>query len=102
MFLLLFEKNNKKEATINSITTNMTSTLEFVINISIIDLTFICSKLSKSLLNIKCILTVKYAITHTLNIKATINNIFLLIFPLSYFYFSLKVYTIYLKKSPSI
>ena len=85
MFLLLLEKNNKKEATINSIITNMTSTLELFINISIIDLTFICSKLSKSLLNIKFKLTVKYAVTHTLNIKAIINNIFLLIFSLSYF-----------------
>jgi len=68
----------------------MTSTLEFFINVSIIDLTFICSKLSKSLLNIKCKLTVKYPVTHTLNIKATINNTFLFIFLLSYFKFFIK------------
>ena len=80
MFFLLFEKNNKKDVTINSSITNITSTFGFVIIVFIIDWAFICSKLLNSLINIKCRLTEKYAVTPILNIKAITNkmNLFIL------------------------
>lgn len=80
MFFLLFEKSNKKDVTISSSITNITSTFGFVIIVFIIDWAFICSKLLNSLINIKCRLTEKYAVTPILNIKAITNkmNLFIL------------------------
>ena len=80
MFLFLLENNNKKDAIISSITTNIISTILLLIIVLIIVLTSICNKLLKLLLNTKCRLTEKYALTHTLNIRAIINKINLLIF----------------------
>ena len=74
MFFLLFEKSNKKDVTISSSITNITSTFGFVIIVFIIDWAFICSKLLNSLINIKCRLTEKYAVTPILNIKAITNK----------------------------
>lgn len=88
MFFLLLTKNNKKDATISSIITNITSTLLLLIRVFIIDSTFICNNSLKLLLNIKCKLTVKYAVILTLTINAIINNILLFI-DFSYFFNSI-------------
>ena len=84
-FFICRENSNKKEATISSIIQNIVSTLESFTNVFIIVLIFICNKLLKLLLNIKCKLTEKYADIHILNIRAIINKILLLIFILLFF-----------------
>ena len=87
MFFLLFVKSNKKDATIISIMINIASTCLFSIIVFTITSTFICSKLLKLLLNIKCKLTVQYAVIATLNIRAIINKSLLLIFQLLFIQF---------------